>query len=104
MSSVGNITQASVQRPAMTNFLRPVAATDLRNSASSQEFIEVRSMTWCLGNSSMTSGMNGPEIESLATVESTVGILNSFAALARIWMLLKMTIRSCDWTPWYMAG
>src|ERR1700756_2059653 len=104
MSSVGNVTQASVQRPAMTNFLRPVAATALRNPASSQEFIEVRSMRAWFGNSSITSGMNGPEKESLATVVSTVGILNSFAALAGIWMLLKTTIRSWDWTPWYMAG
>ncbi len=83
----------------MTNFLRPVAATALRNPASSQEFIEVRSMMAWLGNNSVTSGMNGPENESLATVVSTVGILNSFAALARIWTLLKGTRRSCDWTP-----
>ena len=36
--------------------------------------------------------------------DKTAKILKSFAALARIWMLLKTTIRSCDWTPWYMAG
>src|SRR5271168_4064734 len=98
MSRVGNITQASVHKPAMTNFLRPVAATALRKPASSQEFIEVRSMMSYLGNNEVTSGIKGPEKESLATVVSTVGILNSFAALARIWMLLKTTRRSCDCT------
>src|ERR1700749_4483155 len=98
------MTQASVQRPEITNFLRPVAATALRKFASSQEFIDVRSITSCLGKSSMTSGMNGPENESLATVEITVGILKSLAALARICTLWKGTIRSCDWTPWYIAG
>ena len=52
----------------------------------------------------MTSGMNGPEKLSAATVEMTVGILNSFAAFARTWTLLNTTRRSCDCTPWYMAG
>jgi hypothetical protein len=43
----------------------------------------VRSMMLCFGNSSVTSGTNGLENESLATVEMTVGILNSFAVFAR---------------------
>ncbi len=55
-------------------------------------------MSW-FGKRSVTSGIKGPEKESLATVLSTVGILKSFAAFARIWMLLKTTIRSCDCTP-----
>ena len=61
-------------------------------------------MTSCFGNSSVTSGMNGPEKESWRPSMITVGILNSFAAFARIWTLLKTTIRSCDCTPWYIAG
>src|SRR4051794_3753279 len=104
MSRLGNITHASVQSPAMTNFFFPVAATALRKLGSSHEFIDVRSMTSCLGNRSVTSGMNGPENESFATVEITVGILNSLAVFAKIWILLNTTRRSCDCTPWYIAG
>jgi len=42
----------------------------------------VRSITWCLGKSSITSGMNGPEKLSAKNGKITVGILNSFAAFA----------------------
>src|SRR3954463_13190521 len=104
MSRLGNITHASVQRPAITNFFFPVSATALRKFGSSHEFMDVLSMTSWFGNRSVTSGMNGPENESLATVDITVGILNSFAVLARIWILLNTTRRSCDCTPWYIAG
>jgi hypothetical protein len=32
-------------------------------------------------------------------VGTDIGGVNSFAVLARIWMLLEVTRRSCDWTP-----
>src|SRR6201988_3248234 len=96
MSKVGKITHASVQRPASTNFLRQVEATAFRKFASSQEFMEVRSITSCFGNSEVTAVMKGPENESRATVVSTVGILKSLAAFATIWTLLIVTRRSCD--------
>jgi len=35
--------------------------------------------------------MKGPENVSFATVEMTVGTLNSFAVLARIWTLLTVS-------------
>jgi hypothetical protein len=32
-------------------------------------------------------------------VGADIGGVNSFAVLAKIWMLLEVTRRSCDWTP-----
>ena len=56
LESAGNKTQASVQSPAMTNFLRPVACTALRKFGSSHEFIDVRSITGWPGNTSSNCG------------------------------------------------
>ena len=50
------------------------------------------------------SGMNGPEKLSFSTVVMMVGMAKSLAAFARTWALLKVTRRSCDCTPWYIAG
>src|SRR5260370_33169138 len=105
MSSVGKLTQALVLRPATAMRLRSVASTALRKSALSQEFIDVRSITlWSGYIVSVTSGMNGPEKLSLATVLMMVGTSNSFDVRARIWTLSTMVLRSWLCTPWNIAG
>ena len=61
-------------------------------------------MTARSGKRSVTSGMNGPENEPFGIVEMIVGTLKSLAALAKTCTLFNVTSRSCDWTPWYIAG
>src|SRR3984893_519500 len=105
MSSVGKVAHALVHRPATAMRLRPVASTALRKLASSQALIEVRSMTaWSGKTSSVTSGMNGPEKLSFATVLMIVGTSNSLAVRASTWTLSTMVLRSWLCTPWNIAG
>jgi hypothetical protein len=59
----------------------------LRNFASIQALIEVRSTGSRFGNSWVTPVMNGPAKESFAALGMSVGMPNSVTALARIWKL-----------------
>ena len=73
--------------------------------ASSQVFIDVRSISSCPGNGPVTSENIGPEKLFSATVVSTVGTLKPAAALAISPALLRSMIASidlvakaiCDW-------
>lgn len=53
---VGKARQTSVHSAAMTSFLRPVFLTASTSLASSQEFMEERSMTSALGKTSRSWG------------------------------------------------
>ena len=48
--------QTSVQRPETTTLFRAFALRASRTFLSSQEFMEVRSSTFCSGNTSSSSG------------------------------------------------
>ncbi|MNK99909.1 hypothetical protein D3C87_1203260 [compost metagenome] len=98
------VLQTSVQRPATTTFLRPLAARASRTFWSSQEFIDVRSSVFWFGNTSSTSGYVKPENDSLSTVVMVVGTLKILAALARPTTLFFSAWRSIDWTPKAICG
>src|SRR5262245_16059443 len=93
ISIVGQVTHTSVQSPHMRMFFLPVASIALRNWGSSQEFIELRSITFCPGNTSSNCGQTYPLNDSVSTADKTVGTLNSFATLASRVTLLIINAR-----------
>src|SRR5689334_4996339 len=72
--------QTDVHKPARTTRSLPIAFKALMTLASSQQFIDVRSMSGWPGNASVTSVNIGPEKVFSATVDSTVDTLKPAAA------------------------
>src|SRR3981081_4847199 len=85
--------QISVQRAAMTSFLRPVFFTASTTRASSQVLIQVRSLGFCFGKSSCNPLISLPP-RSSTTVVRIVGTSNIFAAFARPTTLFTIIIGS----------
>src|SRR6266850_8496111 len=77
--------QTSVTRPAMINFLRPVASTAARTSGCDQAFDDGRSIGVMSGKTSLISLKMGSTrtLPCAPTVVSTVGTPRSFATCAR---------------------
>src|SRR6266851_7277008 len=96
---VGNATQVSVQSPVKTIFLRPLFSMAATKFLSSQEFIDVRSIGTCPGNTAWICGHILPLKALVSTVESTTGTSNTFAAFARTRLLLMTDCLSKLLTP-----
>src|SRR5436190_23226410 len=100
----GNAKQTSVQRAAMTSFLRLVFSTAATKFLSSHEFIDVRSMGFCSGKTACNCGIKGPLNVFAATVVRIVGTLKILAVLARPKTLLIIVSRFADSTPKNICG
>ena len=104
MLSVGQVMQTSVHSPDRRMFFLPVAWTASRNAGVSHEFMPVRSIGVCSGNTSSSCGHIGPLNDSVSTAVRTAGTLNSLATLARRVTLLIRDARSMFATPKSICG
>src|SRR6266481_7103199 len=96
--------QTSVQRPAMTIFLRPVRSIAATKFLSSQEFIDVRSIVSWLGKTAFICGQIFPLKLFVSTVVSTTGTSNTRVAFASATVLLMIVCRSKLLTPNSICG
>src|SRR5215510_466936 len=103
--SVGPTMQTEVQRPANTSLSLPMRLTSLMTFASSQVFIDVRSIIFWRPKASTISSNIGPEKLFSATVVRIVGTLKPAAACEISAALVRKFTASidlvakdiCDW-------
>src|SRR6266576_2779757 len=92
--TVGSATQVSVHSPVNTIFFRPLFSIAATKFTSSHEFIDVRSIGTCFGNTAWICGHILPLKLLVSTVESTTGTPNTCAALESATLLLMIVWRS----------
>ena len=84
--------------------MRPVFAIAATKLASSQEFIELRSIGFCLGNTAWICGHIRPLKLSVSTVDRTTGTSKTRAAFESATLLLMTACRSKFDTPKSICG
>ena len=95
----GKARHTEVTIPPITSLLRPVAFTAATKAASSQAFIEDRSMSLTPGSAALSDAIVGLLTPiSTPTVLKTTGILKARAAVAKVRALSSTTLRSCSKT------
>src|SRR5688572_23141999 len=102
--TVGSATQVSVHKPASTIFFLPDFSMAATKFASSQEFIELRSMGVTPGNAARICGQVLPLKALVSTEDRTAGTPNTWEALHNITLLLMTVCRSKLDTPNSICG
>src|SRR5713226_3214412 len=96
---VGKVTQDSVHRPESTIFFRPLFLTAATKFSSSHEFMVVRSIGVCFGNTAWICGHMLPLKPFVSTVLRTTGTSKTLAAFESATLLLMIDWRSKFATP-----